>query len=104
FATREKASVELARLGNVAKAALEKALTQTTSPEVRRRARTILPKLQGEQYSPEQRVAIRAVEVLERAATPEARQFLLKLSESPTESLLGQEAKAAIKRLPKDRR
>jgi WD40 repeat protein len=100
FATREKASAELARLGNAAKAALEQAVAQTTSPEVRRRANTILAKLQDEYLSPDQRVAFRAVEVLEHVATPEARRLLEKLSEGPAGTLLASEAKAALKRLP----
>jgi RNA polymerase sigma factor (sigma-70 family) len=42
FAVREKASRELERLGETARAQLEGALKQTSSPEVRRRGRTLL--------------------------------------------------------------
>jgi hypothetical protein len=42
---------------------------------------------------------LRTIEVLEHAATPEARQFLEKLAAGATEARLTREAKASLERL-----
>jgi WD40 repeat protein len=101
FAVRERASAELARLGKAAEDALRKAATNTTSPEVRRRAQELLANLKGDSVSPEQRVAVRAVEVLEHIATPEARQLLQNLARGAPDTRLTREARAALARLAK---
>ena len=44
---------------------------------------------------------LRAVEVLERIGTPEARQVLAKLADGAPEARLTQEAKASLQRLAK---
>jgi WD40 repeat protein len=99
FAVREKASAELARLGNVARAALARAAANPASVEVRSRAKAILAKLEVDKASPEQLLAVRTVEVLERVATPEARQLLRKLADGAADASRTREAKAALERL-----
>jgi WD40 repeat protein len=99
FAVREKASAELARLGNAAKDALSKAAANPASVEVRSRAKTLLAKLKDDIISPEQLVAVRAVEVLEHVATPDAKQLLRKLADGASDVRLTREAKAALQRL-----
>jgi WD40 repeat protein len=99
FAVREKASAELARLGNVAREALARAAANPASVEVRSRAKAILAKIEADKGSPEQLLVVRAVEVLERVATPEARQLLQKLAGGAADARLTREAKAALERM-----
>jgi WD40 repeat protein len=102
FETRERASAELAKLGPVAHAALRKAL-ESPSPEVRRRAARLLPgKGDPEPLSNEELRALRAVEALQRAGTPDVRPALQKLAAAGPGSPVGQEAAAALEWL--DRR
>jgi WD40 repeat protein len=101
FAVREKASAELARLGRSAQVALRKAAVYPSSAEVRRRAKSLLSKLKADETSPEAPVAVRSVEVLERIATPEARELLRELAGGAADAYLTREAKAASDRLAK---
>jgi hypothetical protein len=100
---REKASAELANLGRLAEAALVKALKETSSAEVKSRAQALLDGLEGHVESPERRRLLRAVEVLERLGTPEARRLLGKLEKGPTAAEVAREAKASLERLGKAR-
>jgi WD40 repeat protein len=95
FAERDKAMTELEQLGLSVEPALRKALSAKPSLEVRQRIEAILDKLAG---GPRWRV-LRALEVLEHIATPEARQFLEKLSQGTAELWPTQEAKASLVRL-----
>jgi hypothetical protein len=99
FAVRQKASAELARHGNTAEDALRQALAKEPSAEVRRRANALLVRLKTGEVSPELLATVRAVEVLERAATPEARRVLDKLTGGAPGTRLTREAKAALGRL-----
>jgi WD40 repeat protein len=99
FRAREKASIELAGLGRLAEGALQKALEGTPSAEVRRRARDLLGKLEGQPESPERARLLRAVEVLERLRTAKARRLLAKLMKEATVADAGREAKGALERL-----
>ena len=101
FAVREKASAELARLGNAAKDALRRAAANPASAESRRRAIKLLTKQQDDKISSEELVSVRAVEVLEHIATPEARQLMQKLADGAAEARLSREANAALERLKK---
>jgi WD40 repeat protein len=102
FETREKASRALADMGNAARLALELAQTDKPSPEVRRRIDELLEKLparaQGED-SATGRQAFRAITVLEKMGTSDARKVLNELAKAPPESRLGRAAKAALQRL-----
>jgi hypothetical protein len=98
FADRDKATRELERQGEVAEPLLRKALTGDPSPEVRRRIEALRSKLHGPVTSADALRSIRAVEVLEHIATPEARQVLQNLATGAADARLTREAKAALAR------
>jgi WD40 repeat protein len=105
FADREKATRELERQGELAEPLLRKTLAGDPSAEVRRRINALLAKLQGPVTSAHTLRLLRAVEVLEHIATPEARQLLQKLASGASDARLTREAKAALERLEdRDRR
>ena len=101
FAARERASHELEKLDTVAETAMRKALAGRPSAEVRRRVENLLARLEAAP-SGEWLRALRAIELLEYFATPEARASLKDLAEGAPEGRLTQETKAALERL--DRR
>jgi hypothetical protein len=104
FAVREKATQELEQQGDLAVDALRKALTGTISVEARRRIEAILDKQTvAAMLTPDRQRLVRALEVLENAGTPEARQALRKLAEGAGNPILAREAQAALKRLEKMR-
>jgi hypothetical protein len=78
---------------------LQEALDKASSAEVRHRLEQVLQKLKSAPASPEALRTVRAVEVLERARTPEARRVLEKVARAAPGSPLAQEAKAALGRL-----
>lgn len=95
FAERARAMSELEKLGLAAEPALREALRGKPSLELRRRIEELLEKLAG---GPRLRV-LRALEVLEHLATPEARQLVAALAEGDAAATLTQEAKACLSRL-----
>src|SRR5262245_12719745 len=97
FAVRQRASAELETMGELAEPALRKVLHNSPSLEVRRRAEKILAKLQTQRLR-----ELRAVRVLEMAATPHARRLLRELSRGLPGAPLTEDARAALDRL--DRR
>jgi hypothetical protein len=99
FKAREKASNELAKLGQLAEGALKKALEGKPSAEMKRRVQTLLAKLDGKTADPEQRRLLRAIEILERLGTREARRLLNKLEKEATVADAAREAKASLERL-----
>jgi hypothetical protein len=99
FEVRERASAELVRLGEAALPAARKALAGKPSAEARRRLEEVVAQLSGRAPSPDLRAALRAVEVLEHAGTPEARQLLKELAAGLPEAALTREADAALGRL-----
>jgi hypothetical protein len=104
FTVREKASEELARIGEPAVGALQKAVEVNDSAEVRTRAKRLLASLHGPAA---QEVALRqarSVEVLEHIGSPEARRVLQALCLGAVEAPLTREAKAALARLSKERK
>ena len=96
FETREKAEGELIALGSGAAEAV-RAARGSADPEVRDRARRILPRLKPE--SPVR--VVRSVEVLERIGSAGAKELLTAWAKA--EGPLGGEAKAALDRLSKPR-
>jgi len=100
FDVREKAEKDLALVADQASDALRKALESSPSSEVRRRLQALL-----EQQGPTGRPAaealrqVRAVEVLERVGTPEARQALEALSRGVAGARVTREARGALDRL-----
>ncbi len=98
---RQKAGDALEKLGEAAEPALRKALAGKPSLEVRRRVERLLKLLEGPVPSGARLRRLRAVEVLERIGTPEAREVLQMLAKGAPEARLTQEAKASLERLAK---
>jgi hypothetical protein len=99
FATRERAARELTQIGPPAAAALREAARKSESAEVRKRVADLLARIERPTIAPEELRAIRAVEVLEWAATAEAREVLAGLAKGAPGARLTQAAAAAIRRL-----
>jgi WD40 repeat protein len=98
FAVRDKASAELAKLGDLAGPFLRKTLEGKPSLEVRRRTQAILEGLHRA-LSAEQLREVRAVELLEQIGTPSAQTVLAALAEGAAGARLTREAKATLRRL-----
>jgi HEAT repeat protein len=98
FAVRKKVTRELEEQGDDAELALQKILEGPCSLEMRRGVEQILEKLGT---SPQLLQKLRAVEVLEHIATPEARELLRNLAEGAPKARVTQEAKASLERLAK---
>lgn len=105
FATRERATEELERLGQLAEPALHAALEKTRSLEARHRIQRLLEKNKERRFTWPQEVlrALRAIDVLEKIGTPDARALLAKLADGAPEENLKQEAKRSLERLAKTR-
>jgi WD40 repeat protein len=98
FDTRETAERELRGMGRSVTAAVGSALKKPASPEAAMRLRRVLEPLWPETSdAAEQLRLMRTVELLERLATPEARQLLETLAASPTEAATY--ARASLERL-----
>src|SRR5262249_3874456 len=78
FAARQRATDELEKLGPIVESALKKALDGSLSLESRRRAQRLLDRLDSS-WAKQWRTH-RALEALERMATPEAEQVLRRLA------------------------
>jgi hypothetical protein len=103
FDTREKACKDLEALGHAAAPFLRKLDTSKSSAEVRQRVQMVLDRLVKSGILTEELRCARALEVLEYAATPEARKLLEAQARGAAESLLTQGAKAALDRIAKRR-
>jgi hypothetical protein len=101
FAVRKKAGEELEKLEELAKPAMEKALSGQPRLELRRRLEQLLDRLEGPITSPEQLRVLRAIEVLEHIGSAEARGVLENLAGGAPEARVTQEAKASLGRLTK---
>ncbi|MGH7223307.1 MAG: WD40 repeat domain-containing protein, partial [Gemmataceae bacterium] len=101
FDKREAASRELGRLGPVAESALRKPLTGPISLEMRRRLTDFLRPLEGGEtrFSPEELAHVRAIQVLERIGTSEARQILKYLAEGEKRLDRTRDAQEALQRM-----
>jgi hypothetical protein len=98
FAVRQKATADLERLGEQARPALEKALAGKPPLDTAKRLRQLLDQLVIDRPpSPRVLQVVRAVEVLERLATPEARRLLAALAKGPAGARLTREAQAALR-------
>ena len=103
FAMREKAADELDKLGERAAGAVRQALAGRPSAEPRRRLEALLDKQAAEEWGPsaDRLRSVRALEVLERVSTPEAKKLLAELAKGAPEAWLTREAKAALDRINK---
>jgi hypothetical protein len=102
FSLREKAVQELEKLVELAEPALHKALAGQPTIELRRRIERLLEKLNVSGVSPERLQALRAVEVLERIGSQDARALVERLAQGAPQAWLTEEASAAVRRF--DRR
>jgi WD40 repeat protein len=97
FATRQRASEELAKLDRLAEPALRQALAGQPSLEVRRRVQQLLEHLEAVP-SGDQLRSLRAVEALERIGTRPAREVLEALAGGAPNARLTRDAQAALRR------
>jgi dipeptidyl aminopeptidase/acylaminoacyl peptidase len=98
FAVRRRAEEALEKQGDLAEAALRRALEDGPTLEQRVRLRRLLDRLEDVPPSPGRLRLERAVEALERAAAPEARRLLEALAKGPPGDPLTEEARAALRR------
>jgi RNA polymerase sigma factor (sigma-70 family) len=96
---REEADAALKRIGEPAIPAMRHALTQRPSLELARRIERLLQGMTPPTLAGDHLRAFRAVEVLERIATPDARHLLSELAKGLPESWLTQAAKESVGRL-----
>lgn len=97
YAVREKATADLEKLGQEARAALT-AAKDSPAAEVRRRVELLLEKKsEPPALSADERRAWRTVEVLQRIGTAEARTLLQRLAKEAAGTPLGRDAAAAGK-------
>jgi hypothetical protein len=103
FQTRQKAMDELKQMGEIVEPALHEALQGKLSPEARSRVEKLLEgaHLLSVAPSPERLRDLRAIEILERVETPEARQKLQDLAEGRPGAPVTREAKASLERMAK---
>lgn len=100
FTTREKATVELQQLGDLAEPAVRRALEGKPGLEPHRRLMALLARLEGTApVAGETLRSVRAVRVLEHADTPDARRLLRELAAGAVGARLTHAAKAAVERL-----
>jgi HEAT repeat protein len=102
FATREEATRKLREYGPKAESVLRRELAATASHEVKRRIEDILATITPPQLrlplGGDTLRGVRAIEVLERAGTPEARQLLQGWADQTRDVHLAAEACAALPR------
>jgi WD40 repeat protein len=97
FAAREKAIRELAGMEEFAEPALLRALKAAPSLETRRRIEHLLERIP--ELTPRQLQRLRALTVVERIGTPEAREALGVLARGEPEARLTREAQDCLQRL-----
>jgi WD40 repeat protein len=99
YRTREQATRALEELGELADGSLRQALRVQLPLEHRRRLELLLQKLDQPALSPGQIGPLRAVEILQRIANPEALRLLEMLATGAPEARLTHEASSALARL-----
>jgi WD40 repeat protein len=100
FAVRDRAARELEALGELAEPALRQALQKKPSAEAAKRMNDLLNRLEEAEPSPEQRRALRAVEVLEGIGTPAARKVLETLAKGAPAARMTKETLAPLGHWP----
>jgi WD40 repeat protein len=100
FAQRQKASAELAKFGELVHSALKTAEKKPASEEQAQRLRKLLETIESTEARGETLRAIRAVEVVERIATPAAKELLRSWAGGAADATLTKEAKRALERMP----
>jgi len=97
FVVREAACKELRSYGTMIQPVLRQALTAKPPAEATRRLESLLADLR--RLNPEELRTLRAIQVLERIGSPEARQVLATLAEGAPLARPTVDAKAALERL-----
>jgi WD40 repeat protein len=99
FAAREAAFRELKKLGAAAEPEVRQALRGSVSAEVRKRVQSLLDSWGRHPATPEEVRQSRALVILERVDTRQAREVLTRLAEGAPGAWLTEEARAALRRL-----
>jgi hypothetical protein len=99
FGRRRQAARALAEMRDVAGPILRRALADQPSPEVRRQLTLLLEERDDPVSSRNRLRELRALEVLERIGSAEARRLLETLSQGTAEARLTREARASVERL-----
>lgn len=99
YQVREAAQKRLTEIRDLAEDALTAVARQTGSAEQLERANQLLVKLRAAESDPTRVRLFRAVEVLERVGTPDARRVLGTLAAGAEESVITREARRAIRRI-----
>jgi WD40 repeat protein len=99
FKVRDKAAKDLNNIGEQIVPALEKALEGNLTLETKRRIEELRDRLSSRVLQGDRLRNYRAVEVLERIGTPEARQVLQTLADGAPDVLLTTSARAALERV-----
>jgi len=101
YKERQRATAELLKMGERVVPTLEKALASQPALELQRRLENLLDRLAGPKLTGEQVRTVRAVEVLERIGTPEARQHLQLLADGEPGALSTMTARGTLARMTK---
>ena len=99
FEPRDNASRELEKLGHFAEPALKKAQAGKIGVEMRRRIDDLLAKLEHATLSAGDLQGVRAIEVLERIGTVDARDLIAGLTKGAPAAPLTHEAQRVLKRM-----
>jgi hypothetical protein len=99
FAVRQKATSDLVKMGPLAEPLLRRMLEGNPTLELRRRVEALLAPLDDPVRGKERLRTVRALEVLERIGSSEARDLLQSLAEGAPGAWLTRQAQAAVKRL-----
>lgn len=99
FAVREAATAALLKLGGKVVPALREALVAPPSAEVRRRLKRLLDEIPAAKPLPEDLRIQRAIQVLERIGTADARDVLRALAKGSAEADQTRDAREALRRL-----
>jgi hypothetical protein len=99
FELRERATRALAAIGEPAREALEQAVRQGGSAEVKKRAAKLLGRLGTKDLTPDQLRALRAVRLLERIGGPSARRVIERLARGSAHDRVTRAAVAGLRRM-----
>jgi WD40 repeat protein len=102
FAVRDKANLELEKLGDLAALALRERLNAKPSLEMRQRMDKLVAKLNGPVQAPEMMQILRGIETLERIGTRPALEALTALAGGAPGHRVTEDARAAMQRLQKN--